>query len=411
MMTKLWRVAFHEYKRHVFKRGFILAVFSVPLIIASIVVLVLVMQAMNSDYRAVGYVDNVGLLADPQPAPPRGASDKQVPLISFETEEDARESLDSGDIQAYYVLSQDYYETRKVQLVYSEKPGENATRQFWDFMQINLAAGYSPEIAYRAATGTELIRRSPDGESVFYDDPTLDQVFPLIAGFALIFVLMSASGTLLEAVVEEKENRTMEILVTSVSPNQLMSGKILGIVGVNLTLMIAWSGFAALAVFIAGNYLGIAWFQNPSLDVGTILMMLAILIPEYVMVSALATALGATMVDVQESQQVMGILVQPFMIPMYLMAVIMPNPNSPLAVGMSLLPVTAPLTVAIRATFGQLPLWQIAASAAIQSACALGAVWLAGKAFRLGMLRYGQRLSLRELFRRPEPQSLPGGSR
>jgi len=410
MMSKLWRVALYEYKRHVFKKGFILAIFSVPLIFASIVVLVLVMQTVNSDYRALGYVDSIGILADPRPAPSRGASHKQVPLISFETEEDARESLDSGDIQAYYVISPDYYETRKVQLVYSEKPGENATRQFWDFMQINLASGYTPEIAHRAAAGTKLIRRSPDGESVFYDDPTLDQIFPLISGFAFIFVLFSASGTLLEAVVEEKENRTMEILVTSISPNQLMSGKILGIVGVNLTLMIAWSGFAVLAAYIAGNYLGIAWFQNPTLDTGTLLMMLVVLIPEYVLVSALATALGATMVDVQESQQVMGIMVQPFMIPLYLAAVIMPNPNSPLAVGLTLLPVTAPLTVAIRASFGQLPVWQIAASAAVQSIFALGAIWLAGKAFRLGMLRYGQRLNLRELFRRPEPQSLPGGS-
>ena len=409
-MSKLWRVASYEYKRHVFKKGFILAVFSVPLIIASIVVLVLVMQAINNDYGAVGYVDNAGLLADPQPAPSSGASDKPVTLISFETEEDARASLDSGDIQAYYVISQDYYETRQVQLVYSEKPGENATWQFWDFMQINLAADYSPEIAHRIATGTELIRRSPDGERVFHDDPTLGQIFPLFAGFAFIFVLFSASGTLLQAVVEEKENRTMEILVTSVSPNQLMGGKVFGIVAVNFTLMVAWTSFAGLAAFIAGNYLGIAWFQNPSLDVGTILTMLAVLIPEYVMVSALATALGATLVDVQESQQVMGILVQPFMIPMYLVAVIMPNSNSPLAVGLTLLPVTAPLTVAIRASFGQLPLWQIATSAAIQSACALGAIWLAGKAFRIGMLRYGQRLNLRELFRRPEPQSLPGGS-
>ena len=408
-MSKLSRVALHEYKRHVFKKGFVLAILSVPLIIAATVGLVRLTIAMNSDFRAVGYVDGTGLLADPLPAPSRGSSAEQVPLVSFETEEDAREALDSGEIQAYYVLPQDYYETRQVQLVYSEEPGENATRQFWEFMQINLSAGQSPEIAHRAAAGTDLVRRSPDGERVFYDDPTLGQVLPLIAGFMFVFLLFSSSSTLLQAVVEEKENRTMEILVTSVSPNQLMGGKVLGIVAVNFTLMVAWTGFAVLAAFIAGNYLGIAWFQNPSIDTGTILSMLAVLIPEYVMAAALATALGATMVDVQESQQVMGIMVQPFMIPLYLMTVIMPNPNSPLAVGLTLLPVTAPLTVAIRASFGQLSVWQIAASAAIQSACALGALWLAGRAFRLGMLRYGQRLSLRELFRRPEPQSLTGG--
>ena len=217
MMPKLWRVAFQEYRRHVLKKGFILAILSVPLIVAATVGIVQVMEALNSDYRAVGYVDKSGLLAGALPAPQRDGSNKQVSLLPFEAEENARESLDSGEIQAYYVLPQNYYETGQVQLVYSEEPGENATRQFRDFMRINLAASHSPEAAHRAAAGTELVRRSPDGEQVFYDDPTLGQVLPLISGFMFVFLLFASAATLVEAVVEEKENRTMEILVTSVS--------------------------------------------------------------------------------------------------------------------------------------------------------------------------------------------------
>ena len=78
----------------------------------------------------------------------------------------------------------------------------------------------------------------------------------------------------------------------------------------------------------------------------------------------------------------------------------MENPNSPIAVVLSMLPLTAPLTILIRNGLTILPAWQIALSAVIQVASAVGAIWLAGRAFRLGMLRYGKRLKWREIFAR-----------
>jgi ABC-2 type transport system permease protein len=77
---------------------------------------------------------------------------------------------------------------------------------------------------------------------------------------------------------------------------------------------------------------------------------------------------------------------------------LMSNPNSPLAIGLSLFPLTAPLTMLMRDGLTILPAWQIALSAAIQVLSAVGAIWLAGRAFRLGMLRYGKRLKWREVF-------------
>ena len=83
-----------------------------------------------------------------------------------------------------------------------------------------------------------------------------------------------------------------------------------------------------------------------------------------------------------------------------LMWAIMQNPNSPLSITLSMLPMTGPLTLLIRDGFTILPGWQIGLASLVQVLGALGAIWLAGRAFRLGMLRYGQRLKLREIFSR-----------
>jgi ABC-2 type transport system permease protein len=85
------------------------------------------------------------------------------------------------------------------------------------------------------------------------------------------------------------------------------------------------------------------------------------------------------------------------MLPVWLIQPIIEHPDSPLAIGFSLFPTTALPTLSMRVAFAKVPSWQIMAAAAILSLSAAGAVWLAGRAFRLGMLRYGQNLDLREL--------------
>jgi len=111
------------------------------------------------------------------------------------------------------------------------------------------------------------------------------------------------------------------------------------------------------------------------------------------------TATSATVAEAQEAQQLTALFLMPFFIPMWLAAAIVENPSGPLAVGLSLFPPTSVATFSLRLGFAPVPAWQIATSAALMSLSALGAVWIAGRAFRLGMLRYGHRLNWRSLFR------------
>ena len=189
----------------------------------------------------------------------------------------------------------------------------------------------------------------------------------------------------------------MEIVMTSVSPGQLIGGKVLGIIAITLTQVVAWVAFTVLAVFFGGRYLDISALHNLSIDPQIVITMLAIAAPTYVMIASLMTAVGATVAEGQDAQQMAGLFALPVAAPVWLGALIIENPNSPLAIGLSLFPPTALSTIAMRIMSVPIPLWQVAVSVSLLILCAGGAVWVAGRAFRLGMLQYGQRLNWREL--------------
>lgn len=399
-MNKLWQVAIYEYKRHVLQKRFIWVLVSVPLLLAFMIGLGFLINFIENNDDPVGYVDHAGLLADPLHLPDSSRFSDPVRMIAFENEETARAALDVEEIQAYYVLSPDYYETNSVQLYYNQAPGENAREDFWNFMQLNLLAAHPPEIAQRAEQGANFTIRTLDGVREFGSDDWINFVLPFFAGLAFIILIFTSSGYLMNAVVQEKENRTIEILVTSVSSNRLIAGKVLGIMGVSLTQFLSWAAFGIVAVLLAQFYFELTWLENLKLDSTAILLMVLALIPAYVMVAALMTALGASVAQSQEAQQMTALITLPIMSPYWLAALILQSPNSPLVTALTLFPLTSPTTITMRAALTQIPAWQAVSSVALLILSAAGAMWLAAKAFHLGMLRYGKRLTWKELLGR-----------
>jgi ABC-2 type transport system permease protein len=416
-MSKLWRVALYEYRRRVFQRSFLLVLLSLPALIALMVGVGALAGATTTDTDAVGYVDRAGFLADPIMPPQREGSPhdpavgKLVPLLSFPTESEAQDALRNGDIQAYYVIAADYAETARVDLVYLDYPGWNVTQQFWDFMQINQLRDLAPETARRAVAGSNLVIRWPDdapgGTREFSHATFFSNLVPLVVTVLFVFLLFSSSGYLMNAVVEEKENQTMEVLMTSLSANQLISGKVMGILAITLTQAAGWALFAVLGVRIGGQFLGIGALENVTVDLGLVATTAAISAPVFLMLAALMTAVGATMAGAEEAQQVTGLFMFPFLVPLWLLQPILENSNGSLSVVLSLFPPTSVTTLSLRLAFGQVPRWQTMTSLGVSTVCAIGAMWIAGRAFRLGMLRYGKPLSLRELLPRRAGRRAP----
>ncbi len=126
----------------------------------------------------------------------------------------------------------------------------------------------------------------------------------------------------------------------------------------------------------------------------------ATFIPAFIMVAALMAMVGASATEAREAQQIAGLFYPAdCCASMVYAALFIANPNSPLAVGLSLFPLTAPLRLPIRASVTNIPFWQILTAETLLILCAIGAIWIAAKAFRLGLLRYGKKLRLAEILR------------
>ncbi|RMF46762.1 MAG: ABC transporter permease [Anaerolineae bacterium] len=397
-MNAFWQVASYEYKRNVLRRGFLIALLSVPLWILVSIGIGLVMAHMENDTTPIGYVDHSGVLAAALPAPQEEDSPYDpVPLVPFADENQARAALDAKEIRGYYVLPEDYLQGGAVKVVYRQKIREAGERQFKAFVRVNLLAAYPPEVAQRALAGTEWETVMLDKSDVQALKDTLVKILvPFITGVVLYVGLFIVSGYLMRAVVDEKENRTMEILATSISPEQMMTGKVVGILGVGMTQVVAWLLMGGVAFLFVRHSVP----TLPPLDVDWGLMgrILMVLTPAFLMVCGLMASIGATLSNASEGQQLTSLITLPLMLPFVLLGTLISAPNSPISVGLSLFPLTAPMTMVLRLSFGTVPAWQLVLSVVILWICGLGSFWLAGRVLRLGMLQYGRRLRLGEIW-------------
>ncbi|NLE75730.1 MAG: ABC transporter permease [Chloroflexi bacterium] len=407
MMRKLWLVAAYEYRRQVLQKGFLLTLLSVPLFIAFLIGIGTLSANAQNKAEALGYVDLSGFLAQPIPAPPRAISIDNpdvvdpVPLAPYASEEAARAALDAEEIQAYYVLPAGYPQTRKVRLVYVDAPGRNATAQFWDLVQINGLEGVPLPAAQRAVAGSSLSARWPGDQPgigrEFSASNFLGVFLPMGAALAFMLLMFMASGYLMQAVTEEKESRTIEVMMTSITPSQLMTGKVLGLALVTLTQLAAWIAIIVAAVIVGRDVFGLGLLQGLTVDFGVMWPVVLLALLTFIMVAALMTAVGATAVEAQQAQQMTGLFVLPVVAPFWLAYLLIEAPDSPLAVALTIFPITSFTTYSLRVSFAQVPQWQLFTALALLTMSALAALWIAGRAFRLGMLRFGQPLPWRAL--------------
>lgn len=395
-MTKFWLVAWHEYSRHVFRKRFLFALLSMPLFLALMVMLVILVIWMDSNPTPIGYIDHSALLANPLPQPAVKWPMRTVPMLPYTDESVAKADLQAGKIQAYYILPVDYIQSGQVEEFYIKEPKGIAIEQFNSFLSTNLLVNQPKEIAKRILDGNQLIIRSSDNKREASQERLVNIILPFISGILFIIAMSTSSGYLMQAVVEEKENRTMEIMVTSVSPGQLMSGKILADIAVGITQIVVWTIFIALILIFGRDF--IPFLSGFTFSGGMILILTAVMVPAFIMICGLMAAIGATVTEASEGQQVMALFTIPIWIPYILIATFLQNPNSPLAIALSFFPLTAPMTIAMRVGFTNIPTWQVITSIVILVLSAVGSIWLAGRAFRLGMLRYGQRLHWKEIF-------------
>lgn len=205
--------------------------------------------------------------------------------------------------------------------------------------------------------------------------------------FAFIMLLWIATMTggqyLLTTTIEEKSNRIMEVLLSAVSPMQLMVGKILGQMAVGLLILLVYAGLGTGALF-SFKMLDLLEWQN----VGLLIVYFLI---AFFLIASLMAAVGSAVSEVHEAQSLIGPIMMILILPMLFMMPIINNPNGTLATVLSFIPPLSPFVMVLRIPAAEaIPAWQIAASIGVGLLSVVVAAWAAAKIFRIGVLMYGK---------------------
>ncbi|MDP3720822.1 MAG: ABC transporter permease [Anaerolineaceae bacterium] len=208
--------------------------------------------------------------------------------------------------------------------------------------------------------------------------------------------MLTSSSLLLNNISTEKQNRMMEILMTSVTPRQMLTGKIIALGFVGLLQTIVWSGSGYLMLLFSGQQfaLGDAFKLPPSILIwGIIYFILG-----YAVYASLMAGVGALVPNLREAGQTTTVVILPLIIPLVFISSLIQAPNSPLSVVLSLFPLTAPVSMMTRLAATTVPFWQTALAAVLIGLTALFLVQSAAKMFRAQNLLSGQSINTKTFF-------------
>jgi ABC-2 type transport system permease protein len=312
-----------------------------------------------------------------------------------------RNRVDAGDIDGYLWLTNDAVATRKV--TYYGRQAGGFMEKSWLVGRLDNAI-LLQEFAQRGITGTqadallepvnlETIRveagheTKANGQAMFF------------AVFAMVMLLYTAvifyGVSVMRAVLEEKNSRVMEVLLSSATSTELMAGKLIGVGAVGLTQIAIWIVMAAVYAFPAlAASASTGDIRIPPLTLAAFALFFLL---GYLLYSSVYAAIGAIITSEQEGQQLQFIILLPLIISVFMMGPVMRAPDAPIAVWTSMVPFFSPVLMYLRIAVQTPPLWQIALSLLLLVVTIAGFLFLCARIYRIGILMYGKRPTLPEI--------------
>jgi len=224
----------------------------------------------------------------------------------------------------------------------------------------------------------------------------------VVAFIMLFFIYMTVliyGLAVMRGVIEEKQSRIVEVLVSSVRPTQMMLGKVIGIGMVALTQVGVWALSALVLTSLAASVFASRGVTIPNVPISLLIYFVVYFVLGYFLYATLYALVGATVSSEDEAQQAQIPVTILLVVPMMIFNMIMANPTSNASIVLSMIPFFAPTLMMMRIAVVNPPLWQILLSMLIMAASILGCVWVAARIYRVGILMYGKRPSIAELGR------------
>ena len=419
-MRKIWLIVKREYLTRVRTKAFLFTTIAVPALLVGYMVLVVgIARRPASKTLRIAVVDEVGDLAQPIST---GLTDKlsngrpayevveslEKPQGDENIFADLRAKILKGQLDGYLVVPPGVLEGKEAEF-HTRNPGDvTRTGSLWRAMT---DAVVSRRLSDRGVhvddpsklmkgVGVKVVKVTTEGESEERGETVL---VGLMVGMILYMTLVIYGVSTMRSVLEEKTTHIVEILVSSLRPIQLLEGKILGVAAVALTQYLVWTvtggllagyGAAMASTFSTGTTSFNIRIPAPLL-VYTVVFFLG----GYFLYASLYATVGAIVSSEQEAQQMQLPVTLPLILTMLLLTVVVRDSNSTASVVLSMVPFFAPVLMLVRIALQTPPLWQILLSLALMVVTTLGVVWFSARIYRVGILMYGKRPSLVEIFR------------
>ncbi len=405
-MHSIWLIARREYLERVRTKAFMISTILIPLLLGGGFALSVIRAGKTKSAAHVAIVSTDHQLGLDLQDELQNGRRTQMTVDVMNAGPTTRKTLDSelasGDLNAYLWINP------------ASTPGGRPSFSFSPGSKADIVTQGSIETALR----TVLIREQLNHRGMVAHDVdalmqpvTLDTsqegkhasgmgaYIGVVVMFLLMYMVVMLYGmNVARSIIEEKTSRVFEVLLATITPEQMLAGKILGVGAVGLTQILIW---LTTAVILTSSSLAssLASGAKISLSLMQIVFFILYFIFGYLLYSSIAAALGAMVNAEQELQQLNMFLVMPLAACMFALTPVISNPDNTFARVMSLIPFCSPLIMYLRISMGHPKAWEIALSFVLMSLTIYGILWVASRIYRVGVLMYGKRPNLPEILR------------
>jgi ABC-2 type transport system permease protein len=425
-----------EFKERVYKKSFIITTLLMPVLMLVLSIApALIMFFAKGETKHISVIDQSGIVADKLESN-EDVVFEVVPNGDLQTE--LKRSLEQENFGVLYIEQDVVTNPNKVQLYTNASSSmtieDSITDQIEDIIETERLKAHNienlPEILKQIEVNISLTTyRNGDNEQSEATSSAASSFTGMALGFVLYFFLVIYGSIVMQSIIEEKNSRILEVLVSTVRPFDMMMGKILGVASVALTQIAIWGvlliviSAAVIPAVIPQDVLAGVEAVQAGADVATltadidpeaitalasimdtgyiselVVLLLLFMMGGFLLYAAMYAAIGASVDQVQDAQQLTTPVTIPIIFSFIILTMIMNDPNNPLVVWCSIIPFTSPIVMIGRIPSG-IPTWEIVTSLILLYATFIVMVWLAGKIYRVGIFMHGKKPSLKELYR------------
>lgn len=412
-MNKLYLIIRREYLSRVRKKSFLIMTIITPFIMSVIFVLPILISQNDESSRSLAIIDENSLVDN------FFDDSKNIEFDTFNNSQSYSAAfLDQYD--AILVVPKSLDQTFEIHS--SQQISLSLQQDITNVLEKNITLinlkknGINPNLINQSEAKINLQTKLIDsnGKEIL-SSSELSLVIAMLSGFLIYFFIFMYGAMVMRGVIEEKTNRIIEVMISSVKPFQLMIGKIIGIALVGLTQFFFWLIIAAIGISLAPFLMeSSSLIQNEintvnspinSLEIFNNLPIYSLVfgfvfyfIAGYFLYGSLFASVGAAVDHETDSQQFMLPLTLPLILSFIMIQPIIDNPHGDLAYWFSMIPFTSPIIMMVRIPFG-VPIFELALSMTILVIGIVSSIWLSSKIYRVGILMYGKKPSYKEVWK------------